>query len=57
MKQVPHNQFFYTPESCTNHAESAHNALGTMEQIHRHITGRYLDAYAAQLAWRMTCLS
>jgi len=56
LRQVTHRQHFYTAESCTNHAESANNVLGVMERIFRHITGRYLDAYAAQLAWRMTCV-
>lgn len=54
LRQVNHSTHFYTAESCTNNAESGHNALGTMERIYRHITNNYLDSYAAQLAWRMT---
>jgi len=41
---------------CTNNAESAHNDLGTVERIYWHVTGTYRDSYAAQLAWRMTCV-
>ncbi len=56
LRQIKHREHFYTPESCTNNAESGHNALGMIERILRHITGNYLDCYAAQLAWRMTCV-
>ena len=54
LRQVSHKQHFYTDDACTNHAESANNVVGTMERIYRHISSNYLDAYAAQMAWRMS---
>lgn len=54
LRTVSHKHYFYTPESCTNFAESGFSVLGMLERILRHITGNYLDLYAAQLAWRLS---
>lgn len=39
--------------ACTNQAESYFSRLRRSEiGIHHHISGQYLDAYAAEMAWR-----
>lgn len=54
LKRVIHDQHFYTPEACTNFAESGFRVLSGMRMIYRRIIGNYLDLYAAQLTWRLT---
>lgn len=50
---INHNQAFYTPEACTNAVESYFGSLRMAENIHVHISGQYLDLYAAAAAWRL----
>lgn len=57
LKRVIHEQHFYTPEGCTNWAESGFRVLEGMRMIYRRIIGNYLDLYAAQLTWRLTHVS
>ncbi|MFN4297878.1 MAG: IS1595 family transposase [Brevundimonas sp.] len=51
---INHNQAFYTPEACTNAVESYFGSLRMAENIHVHISGQYLDLYAAAAAWRLS---
>ena len=52
-KRVNHQQAYSTPESCTNMAESFFSRLRRAEVgTHHHIAGKYLEAYAAEMAWR-----
>ena len=51
--QVSHREMYYSPEACTNFAESGNNVLRVLATIHRRITHNYLDLYVAQLAWRL----
>lgn len=47
-KRINHSVAYSTPESCTNMAESffSRAEIG----IHHHIAGRYLSAYAMEMA-------
>ncbi len=51
--QVAHKVTYYTPEACTNFAESGFNVFRVLATIHRHVVNTYFDLYAAQLAWRL----
>lgn len=52
-KRINHSEAYSTPESCTNMAESFFSRLRRAEVgIHHHIAGRYLAAYATEMAWR-----
>jgi hypothetical protein len=52
-KRVNHSVEYSNDESCTNQAESFFSRLRRAEiGIHHHIAGRYLGAYAAEMAWR-----
>jgi transposase-like protein len=52
-KRVNHQDAYSTDEACTNQAESFFSRLRRAEiGIHHHISGRYLAAYAAEMAWR-----
>lgn len=51
--QVNHSQAYYTPEACTNNAESFFASMRAAERSHRHIAHHYLDLYAADTAWRV----
>ncbi len=50
---INHKEAYYSPEACTNQAENYFRALRIMERIQRHISGQYLDLYAADAAWRI----
>lgn len=54
LRRVIHEQHFYTPEACTNFAESGFRVLAGMRMIYRRIIGNYLDLYASQLSWRLS---
>ncbi len=54
LKRVIHDHHFYTPEACTNWAESGFRVLEGMRMIYRRILGNYLDLYTAQLTWRLS---
>ena len=52
-KRINHQQAYSTPESCTNMAESFFSRLRRAEVgTHHHVAGKYLEAYAAEMAWR-----
>lgn len=51
LRQINHNEAFYTPEACTNQVESVWAAMRNMARNHRHIAQNYLDLYLADVAW------
>ncbi|MFN3574587.1 MAG: IS1595 family transposase [Phenylobacterium sp.] len=51
--QVNHSKEYYTPEACTNFAESFFAGLRSIARVHRHIAQNYLDLYVAAAAWRV----
>ena len=52
-KRINHSEAYSTPEACTNMAESFFSRLRRAEiGTHHHIAGRYLAAYASEMAWR-----
>ena len=52
-KRINHSEAYSTPEACTNMAESFFSRLRRAEVgTHHHIAGRYLSAYANEMAWR-----
>ena len=52
-RRINHSVAYSTPESCTNMAESFFSRIRRAEVgIHHHIAGRYLAAYASEMAWR-----
>ncbi|MCR5873966.1 IS1595 family transposase [Phenylobacterium sp. J426] len=52
-KRINHSEAYSTPEACTNMAESFFSRLRRAEVgTHHHIAGRYLGAYASEMAWR-----
>ena len=53
IKRVDHSQAYSQDGACTNQAESFFSRARRSEiGIHHHIAGDYLNAYAAELAWR-----
>jgi transposase-like protein len=52
-RRINHSVAYSTPEACTNMAESFFSRLRRAEiGTHHHIAGRYLGAYASEMAWR-----
>lgn len=52
-KRINHREAYSLDGACTNMAESFFSRLRRAEQgIHHHIAGKYLDAYANEMAWR-----
>ena len=52
-KRINHQDCYSDGEACTNQAESFFSRLRRAEiGIHHHISGRYLAAYAGEMAWR-----
>jgi transposase-like protein len=52
-KRINHSEAYSTEESCTNWAESFFSRIRRAEAgIHHKIAGRYLHAYATEMAWR-----
>jgi transposase-like protein len=52
-KRINHEECYSDGEACTNMAESFFSRLRRAEiGTHHHISGRYLHAYAAEMAWR-----
>lgn len=52
-KRINHREAYSLDGACTNMAESYFSRLRRAEQgIHHHIAGKYLDAYANEMAWR-----
>jgi transposase-like protein len=52
-RRINHSECYSDGYACTNMAESFFSRLRRAEQgTHHHIAGRYLDAYAAEMAWR-----
>jgi len=53
VKRINHSVEYSNDEACTNHAESFFSRLRRAEVgTHHHIAADYLDAYAAEMAWR-----
>ncbi len=53
MRRINHSQAFSWDGACTNQAESYFSRLRRAEMgQHHHISGKYLIAYAAEMAWR-----
>jgi transposase-like protein len=56
IKRINHKEAYSKDGACTNQAESFFSRLRRAEiGIHHHIAGRYLDAYAVEMAWREDC--
>lgn len=56
IKRINHKEAYSKDGACTNQAESFFSRLRRAEiGIHHHIAGRYLSAYAAEMAWREDC--
>ena len=52
-KRINHQECYSDGKACTNQAESFFSRLRRAEfGIHHHISGRYLYAYAGEMAWR-----
>ena len=52
-KRINHQECYSNGDACTNQAESFFSRLRRAEiGIHHHISGRYLYAYAGEMAWR-----
>jgi transposase-like protein len=53
IKRINHQEAYSMDGACTNQAESFFSRLRRAEiGTHHHIAGRYLHAYAAEMAWR-----
>ena len=53
MKRVNHSIEFKDEDTCTNQAESYFSRLRRAEVgTHHHISGKYLQSYAREMAWR-----
>ncbi|SHI91916.1 Transposase [Palleronia salina] len=53
IKRINHKEAYSLDGACTNQAESFFSRMRRAEiGTHHHIAGRYLDAYAAEMAWR-----
>lgn len=56
IKRINHQEAYSKDGACTNQAESFFSRLRRAEiGIHHHIAGKYLSAYAAEMAWREDC--
>jgi ISXO2-like transposase domain len=52
-KRINHQEAYSADGACANDAESFFSRLRRSEiGIHHHIAGPYLNAYAAEMAWR-----
>ena len=52
-KHINHSVAFKDEDACTNQAKSYFSRLRRMEiGTHHHISGRYLQSYANEAAWR-----
>jgi transposase-like protein len=52
-RRINHQECYSDGSACTNQAESYFSRLRRAELgIHHHISGRYLGAYASEMAWR-----
>lgn len=53
IKRINHKEAYSRDGACTNQAESFFSRLRRAEVgTHHHVAGRYLHAYAAEMAWR-----
>lgn len=53
IKRINHRKAYSADGACTNQAESFFSRIRRAEVgTHHHIAGDYLDAYAAEMAWR-----
>lgn len=52
-KRINHSEAYSMDDACTNLAESFFSRLRRAEMgTHHHIAGKYLNAYAGEMAWR-----
>jgi transposase-like protein len=52
-KRINHSEAYSHDGACTNQAESFFSRIRRAEiGMHHHIAGKYLDSYAAEMAWR-----
>lgn len=52
-RRINHGEAYSTDDACTNQAESFFSRMRRAEVgTHHHIAGDYLNAYAAEMAWR-----
>ncbi len=52
-KRINHSEAYSHDGTCTNQAESFFSRIRRAEMgQHHHIAGKYLDSYAAEMAWR-----
>jgi len=52
-KRINHQHAYSDADACTNQAESFFSRMRRAEiGTHHHISGRYLNAYASEMAWR-----
>lgn len=52
-RRINHSQAYSDAGACTNQAESFFSRIRRAEiGMHHHIAGKYLDSYAAEMAWR-----
>ncbi|UWQ23069.1 IS1595 family transposase [Jannaschia sp. W003] len=52
-RRINHNEAYSADGACTNSAESFFSRLRRAEVgVHHHISGKYLAAYAGEMAWR-----
>lgn len=54
VRSVSHSDFYWTPEASTQHIEVFFRRFRRAENLHGHVSGDYLDLYAAELAFRET---
>ena len=53
IKRINHQKAYSQAGACTNQAESFFSRVRRAEiGTHHHIAGRYLNAYAVEMAWR-----
>ena len=53
MKRINHQEAYSLKGACTNQAESFFTRLRRAEiGIHHHVSGKYLQGYATEMAWR-----
>lgn len=56
IKRINHQEAYSKDGACTNQAESFFSRLRRAEiGTHHHVAGKYLGAYAAEMAWREDC--
>jgi len=56
IKRINHQEAYSKNGACTNQVESFFSRIRRAETgVHHHIAGKYLSAYAGEMAWREDC--